>query len=162
MWISSVLNFLSNSIDMALDPFSALSAAAAVVQFIDFGCQLVAKGYRLHRSPSGALAENLDVEAITTDLMEINSKMQDQTRMVCRTDDEHLLANLSSQCTKIGGELLRHLEMLKVPHATKQRTWKSVRQALKNVWTKKDIDELAATLLSFRGQMEFRILVSLK
>lgn len=147
---------------MALDPFSALSVAAAIVQFIDFSSQLVAKGYRLHGSTNGALADNIDIEDITADLMDINLKLQSQTKLACNTKDEQLLENLSTRCAEIGEELLKHLEMLKVPNGTKHRKWKSFRHALKAVWTKKDIDELATTLLSFRGQMEFRILISLK
>lgn len=52
---------------MILDPFSALSAAAAIMQFVNFTGQLVANCYRLSGAANGALSENLDLEATTAD-----------------------------------------------------------------------------------------------
>jgi hypothetical protein len=46
-----------------MDPLSALSVAAAVVQFADYGTGLLRTGRALYKSINGALSENIDLEA---------------------------------------------------------------------------------------------------
>jgi hypothetical protein len=52
----------------AMDPLTAFSLACGIVQFVDFSSKLVSKGYEISISAEGALAENLDLETVTTDL----------------------------------------------------------------------------------------------
>lgn len=60
-----------------MDPLSALSVAAAVVQFVDYGTRLVSKTRELYKSTQGALTTNIELEAaskrvqyLTTPLMQ--------------------------------------------------------------------------------------------
>ncbi|KAI1854673.1 hypothetical protein JX265_002313 [Neoarthrinium moseri] len=48
------------------------------------------------------------------------------------------------------------------PESRRFRKWDSFRKALESVWSKHEIDELAATLQDFRSEIEFRILVSFR
>lgn len=48
-----------------MDPVSALSIAAVVVQFVDFGAKTLSKSHELYRSSRGALNENIETEAAT-------------------------------------------------------------------------------------------------
>jgi hypothetical protein len=41
-----------------MDPLTALSVAACVVQFVDYGTKLLSKGRELYKSADGALWEN--------------------------------------------------------------------------------------------------------
>jgi chromosome segregation ATPase len=147
---------------MVLDPLSALSLAGTIVQFVDFTSKLVSNGCHIYGSANDASAENLELEAITKDLSQLNIRLKQRDRLGGLTQDEQSLEDLSNQCTQIADNLTVRLEKLKVEKDAKHRRWKSFRQALKSVWNEKDLNELAARLSGFRDQLQFHILVSLK
>ena len=53
---------------MVLDPVSALSVAAAVVQFVDFSTKLVSKTREMRISIDGRTVEHRHIEAVTQSL----------------------------------------------------------------------------------------------
>ena len=57
---------------MPLDPLSALSVAASVVQFLDFGNKIVSKGIQAYKSNDGALIENAEIEEATQRLAQLS------------------------------------------------------------------------------------------
>jgi len=59
-----------------LDPVSALGVAAAVVQFVDYGTQIVSKGRKIYRSGDGTLAENVELEATSSRLRDLAAPIQ--------------------------------------------------------------------------------------
>ncbi len=59
-----------------MDPLTALSLAGTIVQFVDFGCKLLAKGRELYKSSTGVLTVNEELELTTTDLRALIEKMQ--------------------------------------------------------------------------------------
>jgi hypothetical protein len=61
---------------MVLDPMSAVSLAATIVQFVDFSSKIVSKGYHLYKSADGVLPENERLRYVITDLKSLNSKLQ--------------------------------------------------------------------------------------
>lgn len=60
-----------------MDPLTILSVAANVVQFIDFSSKLVSTGHKLYKSASGALVENLELEAIAKSLQQLSGKVSE-------------------------------------------------------------------------------------
>jgi len=150
---------------MVLDPISALSLAAAVVQFVDFSSKLVSKGYHLYHSVGGALPQNLELEAVASELSQLATRLRYHDRsgdLTKLSKEEKSLDAMSEQCTNIADELLSRLEKLKVEKGAKHRAWKSFRQALKSVWNKDELDELSERLLGYRDQLQFQILLSMK
>jgi len=145
-----------------MDPISAVSLAATIVQLVDFSSKLVSKGHHIYHSAKGAVEENIDLEAVTTDLLEISTRLKTHERLGCLSKDDQLLEDLAGKCATISDELLSRLERLKVQEHAKQRKWKSFRQALKTVWSKKDLDALSVRLRGYREEMELRILATLK
>ena len=145
-----------------MDPLTAFSLACGIVQFVDFSSKLVSKGYELSISAEGALAENLDLETVTTDLSRLADRLSQNEELTCFTEDQQELRDLASSCQTLADQLMDKLQKLKVDKAAKYRRWKSIRQALKTVWSKKDLDEMVAKLATFRSQLELRLLVSLK
>jgi hypothetical protein len=148
---------------MVLDPMSAVSLASSIVQFIDFSGKIVSKGRRIYLSAEGALPKNLELGVVTNDLSRLAGALRkaalDRTKS---NDDEKSLQTISDECAKIADILLERLEKLKVKSDAKHRGWKSVRQALKSVWSKEELEELAARLWMFRDQLQFQVLVSMK
>lgn len=146
-----------------LDPMTALSLAANVVQFVDFASKIVSKGRRIYLSENGALPKNLELEVVTNDLLRLAQSLRnDGLSTGTLNNEEKSLQTMSDECSKIAEELLRRLEKLKVKSDAKQRGWKSLRQALKSVWNKEELDELSERLLQFRDQLQFHTLVSMK
>lgn len=65
-------------------------------------------------------------------------------------------------CVALSTELLQGLETLKVPDGHKHRRWKSFRQALKSVWSNRDIDVVANRLQLHQKELDAHVLVSLR
>lgn len=147
---------------MVLDAFSAVSLAATIVQFVDFSSKIVSKGYHLYRSADGILPENARLGYVIADLKDLNARLQVCENVDCLTKDEQSLADLSSQCSEVATELMRRLEKLSVEQHAKNRRWRSFRQALKSVWSKEALDEMAKTLSRYRSQLQLHILLSLR
>jgi hypothetical protein len=145
-----------------MDPLSALSLASCIVQFVDFSSKLISKGHLIYSSANGALIENLDLEVVTCDLSQLTTRLGLHEKAICCTKEDQNLEDLASRCSALAKELLDKLDRLKVDDDVKNRRWKSFRQALKTVWSKKDLDEIAARLAGFRSQLELYILVSLR
>jgi hypothetical protein len=60
---------------MALDPISALSVAAAAVQFVQLSSQLVSKGRHVYNSSHGTTEENEIAESVTLRLQELTKRV---------------------------------------------------------------------------------------
>jgi hypothetical protein len=45
-----------------MDPLTALSLAGTIIQFVDFGCKLLAEGKELYKSTTGILTVNEELE----------------------------------------------------------------------------------------------------
>ena len=148
---------------MVLDPMSAISLAGNVVQFVDFTSRIVSKGRRVYLSAEGALPKNLELEVITNDLSQIaKSLRENEVNTAKLSNAEKALYTMADDSCKIAEELLKRLDKLKVKSDAKHRGWKSIRQALKSVWSKEKIDELSERLSLFRDQLQLHILVSMK
>jgi hypothetical protein len=145
-----------------MDPLTAVSLAATVLQFVDFGSKIVSKGYHLYKAADGSLSENEQLAYVITDLKSLNARLKHHEKLSCRTRDEQTLEDLSYRCSAIADVLLTKLDKLKVEKGVKFRKWKSFRQALKSVWTKEELDKLAEILSGYRNQLEFHVLLSMR
>ena len=145
-----------------LDPFSALSLAATIVQFVDFGSKIVSGAVELYRSTEGSLTNNVELSTIVTDLSAISSGLEVQDRELSHrfSKDERALANLAVHCKSLADKFLDVLDDLSVkgPH----KKWKSVRQALRSVWKENEIRDIQKRLDSFRSQLTLRLLATLR
>lgn len=62
-----------------MDPLTALSLAAAVVQFADFGVRLLSKTTRLYKSASGAGRSTVELQVISSDLKELIDNVEQKS-----------------------------------------------------------------------------------
>jgi hypothetical protein len=149
---------------IAMDPLTALSVAGCIVQFVDFAWKVVSKGNKIYRSNDGSTAENSDLEVVTTDLILLQAKIK-RTAPARDDADESTtqdtgLEKLVTASKELAETLLRRLNMAKAQG--RYRRWKSLRQALKSVCTKDEIDTMAKRLGAFREELQTHILVSLR
>jgi hypothetical protein len=138
-----------------MDPVTAVGLVSSIVQLVEFSGQLISKSVQLYRSADGALAENLDIEAVTNDLTQLNEKLK-----ASAVTGDAALKKLCNSCNAVGDELLEALSRLKVNG--KQQKWQSARKALRSIWRKEKIDQLEGRLAMFREELNLRITVGLR
>ncbi|KAL9029249.1 MAG: hypothetical protein Q9196_002487 [Gyalolechia fulgens] len=147
-----------------MDPLAGISLAGAILQFVDFGLRVVSKGMQIYRSVDGTLTENVDLEAVTNDLLVIQAKLQCSRPPTgapsMPSKDAQAFESLRATAAKTAEKLVERLNMVKAQG--RFRAWKSLRQALKSVWSKRDIEEMASRLQWFRSELQLRLLISLR
>lgn len=145
-----------------MDPLTAIGLAANVLQFIDFATKIVSKGNRIRKSADGLLEEYHDLEIVTSDLLILQTKMKPvpDDANAFLSDEDSQMHYLLEASNDVAGKLLTRLNMAKAQG--RYRSWKSLRQALKSVTSKDEVDYMANRLSTFRVEFQTRILVSLK
>ncbi|KAI6795430.1 hypothetical protein KC361_g5013 [Hortaea werneckii] len=143
-----------------MDPLSALSIGAAVLQFVDFGSKLLVNGYDVYHSVAGATTDNLELEKVTQDLSSLCLALEfnhvTSSRALSR--DEKALLELALDCRELAQSLVQLLQGLKVKSGTRHRSWESIRQTIRSVWKKTEIEDLQARLERIRNEMDSRLL----
>ncbi|KAK5093357.1 hypothetical protein LTR70_004729 [Exophiala xenobiotica] len=137
-----------------MEAIAGISLAANVIQFIDFSSRLISKGKEIHEN--GSLSEQDDLENVTRSLAHFSHKLRESLQSRCTagadiTEDDKNLERIATECSRIADQLLQRLQRLK--YGGKHRPWKSFRHALKSVWAKAEIDNLAARLAAYRQQL---------
>ena len=148
-----------------MDPLSALSLASSIAQLIDFGSELVAKGFRIYKSVDGSLVEHVNKEVAIQHLVYLTAKLQDPVAIgmpdsVANVVENHALHALCTKSRSVGEELLASLQAARVEG--KNRKWKSFRQALRSVSTEETIIKIETRLAALKEELEFHILVDLR
>lgn len=149
---------------MNMDPLSALSVASNVVQLVEFSAKLVSERQKIYKSAEGTVAENEEAETVTQDLNRLSDNLRhslknSQTTASLSEDDQSLI-DLCEKCQVVAGDLLERLNKVKV--SGKHRKWKSAFQALKNVSSSKDLEQLAARLETYRSEITLHTVVSIR
>jgi hypothetical protein len=139
-----------------MEALAIIGLVGNIVQFVDFGGKLISKSTELYRSSEGALAENIDTETATNHLVLLNSKLKN----AATATGDSPLENLCKSCNTAAEKLLAALDKVKVKG--EQRKWKSVRKALKSVWSKEEIRELERQLSKLREELNSHIVVDLR
>ena len=141
-----------------MDPFSALSLASNIVQFVDFGYKLTSNSLEIYKSAKGASSANEELEFITKDLNEICiglGKPVDRTYGLLASDSEKALLPLTQSCRDLAKKFLDALEDLRVKGG--RRKWESVRQALRSAWKDKDLKQFQKRLDNYQSQIAFHL-----
>ncbi len=142
-----------------MDPLTALSVAAAVIQFVDFGLRLTSAGIELYES--GSLAVNDELELITRDLTRLAQDIvAAPTHMLNYSEDEASLKKLANECQKIGEELLAQLKSLRVRPSGNhiKHGLESFRRSLRSVRKKGEIQSIENRLKRVQDQIKMNIL----
>ncbi|KAL1597954.1 hypothetical protein SLS60_008442 [Paraconiothyrium brasiliense] len=156
---------------MAPDPISALSVAAAAIQFIQFSSHIVSKGRHIYNSSNGTTEENEFTETVTLRLKQLTSQLgvpSTNPIMANVPESEELkevqkqIGAICTECTRLSKVLLDRLYALKVPTGAEHRKWKSFRHALKSVWSKQELDTLAERLRSLREELDTHMMFILR
>jgi hypothetical protein len=146
-----------------MDPITALSVASAIVQFVDFAAKVVCKGNRIYHSGNGILQEHEDLNIVTSDLLVMKVKLEQlnqEVQLPAKTDADIATQELFPAMMALAEQLLKRLTMARAEG--RFRRWKSLRQAVKAMSSKQEVDDMAAKLSMFRQQLSLRIMISLR
>jgi hypothetical protein len=154
-----------------MDPLGALSVAAAVVQFVDFGTRVLSDARHIYKSSSGQTPVNLELSMVTDDLSrlidDVESKaekasLQSTNVSVSLNSPEESFLRLCRKCKDISSELQLSLGKLQASGPNKiDLAVKSVFLSVKGVIAEKDIETLKDRLSQIREQMKMAVLVFL-
>lgn len=103
-----------------MEPLSALSLAAAVAQFVDYGFKVVDNAREIYGTLSGATEENLSLETATHEMQRLTEIMVTSTSKIV-TDQERMLQDLAAECRSLSSQLLDLLGKIKAKDPESKR-----------------------------------------
>jgi hypothetical protein len=149
---------------MVLDPLTALSVAASVVQFVDFSTKLISKGREIYKSTEGVLSDHAEQAAISSRLADLTRGLSVSINACEATKRlspaENALQEVTLDCLECAGDFTLAIDELRV--TGNHRKWKSFRQALKSVWKKEGIEVRLVKLDRLRQLVIVHLLVVVK
>jgi hypothetical protein len=152
-----------------MDPLTALSLAANIVQLIDFGVSIVSKWDQLYKPVHGALDENTALEKASVRLQQFSngvqgylSQAQQRSPQGARAQCDQALEEICVECGELSKTLVEELEKLKVLQDHRDKNRKGITQAVKRLWSQKKIEETAQKLNSLKMDLNAQVLVPLR
>jgi hypothetical protein len=147
-----------------MDPVSALSVAASVIQFVDYGTRVISKAREIYASADGTLSANSEIEEATTRLQVLSNSLRPEGGLPLGPLDEAdtALDNICKECIQVSRELVCTFEKLKLPKSYKHKKWESFRRSFKGVWGKEKTKEVVERLARLRSELDTHVLVSVK
>jgi len=146
------------------DPLTVIGAVASITQLIGLGTKIIAKSHEIHTSAVGMLIEDADIEATAKELSNIASGLQVALTRLSQHDsvseDDRTLHDLCEGCVSVSTELISALEKLKL--RGKRNAFKSLRQALKCVRNRDEIESIEKRLDAYQKVLDTQIIVSLR
>ena len=139
-----------------MDPWTAVSVAANIIQFIDFSYKLVTGASDIFQSANGCLTQHEEVDIIAQSITRLHenivilSKTLLDVNALSKHDQE--LLPLREHCLIIGNELKSHLGKLRGPGSRSK--WSSVRAALLSLLREKKTKELEDRLAKLQRQVD--------
>jgi hypothetical protein len=129
------------------DPFAALGLAGNIITFVDFTWKLLSGAHSIYRSHSGTSESNELLQIIARDVSSLSNAVLIEESSFKDLD----LYGLATETRRVADEILNALEKLKV-HGGKSR-WKSLKAALKDVWSREEIENLEQRLSKLQAQV---------
>jgi len=99
-----------------IDPYTALGAASAIVQFVQFGATVLEKAYTIHKTADGSLGDIRDLESAASRMQALSSQLDtvakdgDVRSSVYDSD----AAKLAADCEKLAEKVLKLLREIDI------------------------------------------------
>lgn len=145
-----------------MDPLSAFSLAAGVIQVVDYGTRILSTTYEIYQSGSGHTARNVELSTLSRELSGLSEQLQSRLCDVKRPPEasESALLDLCRRCMEASAELQSAIDGLRAKGKKRIRVAAcSFVSALKSIWTEDRVERLRDRLTEIRSQMTMAILV---
>ncbi|KAI1636951.1 hypothetical protein F4809DRAFT_641032 [Biscogniauxia mediterranea] len=148
-----------------MDPLSAFSLAAGVVQFADFAGRLLADTVQVYKSATGQSSTTIELSRIAQDLRYyinyINLKAN-SLGSTTENDTSLRISQICTECSEVCTELEKALEKLQATGETKlEVAQSSLKVTLRGFWMRDEVDALARKLSKIRSTMIDVITISM-
>ncbi|KAF5857370.1 hypothetical protein ETB97_005905 [Aspergillus alliaceus] len=90
-----------------MDPFSALSIATAVLQFVEFSTKLLSGAREIYYSTTGSTVDNAALELIVKEIEAWPSRLRTSRVSNARVTEEDALHRLAAECEILSRELFQ-------------------------------------------------------
>ncbi|KAH8649355.1 hypothetical protein BX600DRAFT_112802 [Xylariales sp. PMI_506] len=148
-----------------MDPLTALSIAAAVAQFVDYGTRVLKDTRELIKSAHGQTAQNIELRTIAQDIStfvhDIDSRSQSLATGYLAPSEEVFL-RLCYECRDLADELQASIKKLQARGTTRlEYAANSFAVAVRGIWNTAKLKGLLKKLDHIRQQMMMAVLTFL-
>lgn len=149
-----------------MDPLTALSLGANILQFIEFSYRIIGTAREIEESKSNMTVDFADLETVTQTLTLLNSRVRYSTEKSTPSSiaaASHASIDLSAacdDCDQVASELLDVLRRLR--SGDKSKTWTGLTQAFKMILSRDRVQALRDRLGRHRSMVQFALMVSLR
>jgi hypothetical protein len=133
-----------------MEAIATVGLVGAIVQLMDFSSKLVSASTEIYRSSKGILSEHASIEAAATDLRILQSEVAN-SMAGCGSE----MQDLCIACDAAASDLLDALSKVKAQESGQK--WKSIRKALRSIWSKEEIVQMESRLTSLRIELNLRV-----
>jgi hypothetical protein len=139
---------------MVLEALAAVGLTANILQLLDFSHDLLTGAAEIRNSASGSTAENDAFQLIAVDLSRLTQTFIIQATSTASSPsaDDVALSNIATATKEASDQLLEATQDLRNLDKP-PRKWRSFSQALKAIWEKEKINNLARKLERLRDQL---------
>lgn len=141
-----------------MDLLTILSLAGNIIQFVDFGTRILCTTRELYKSTRGTLAAHEEIALVTTDLSRLVEKLKHCS--ISSDDDSAGFSKICDEAASLATEIITKLGGLKIDSG-KTRALDSIRKAIKDLWSKDELNALVERLGNLRKALDTRVLVGL-
>lgn len=146
-----------------MDPLSALSIAAAVVQFLDFGAKLVGTSLEVYRSAEGATEQNLETEYLVEHTRDLTARLKSAQQWRGSKDlkhDDAKLLDLAQKSHSLASDLAGLVISLRSHnHHT---SWDAIKQTIRIKYSEHTITSLKARLDAVKCELSLQLLCMIR
>lgn len=142
-----------------MEALAAISLAANIIQFVDFGTKVTSKALEYRQSLTGRLKDHLDLESTLDDLNKLLYKLEHDAEIRGASSPSDQMAALLRQlkiCSNIGADIRILLDRAKV---NRSGFFKSYRKAFRAVWSQSALESLLKRLSAVQQQVQLNLSV---
>jgi hypothetical protein len=140
----------------------AIGAAAAILQFVDFGSKLLVTGYDIYKSQTGTTSQTIHIQKVCEELEAISGHLsQPPATNALLSNREQALCHLANQAHDLAWHLSLLLNDLKLKK-TSFKSWGALRQSWRLLRRHDKIEEMKAQLVEIESLLDTNLLVLLR
>jgi hypothetical protein len=140
----------------------AIGAAAAILQFVDFGSKLLVTGYDIYKSQTGTTSQTIHIQKVCEELEAISGHLsQPPATNALLSNREQALCHLANQAHDLVWHLSLLLNDLKLKK-TSFKSWGALRQSWRLLRRHDKIEEMKAQLVEIKSLLDTNLLVLLR